>query len=82
MGDFTHPAYAAVFDAVEKAAAEGTYRTRDPGRQPSGCTGSPRPPSEEIRSLVAALAVEHRSPDRAALDGSWWPTPPSCSYSQ
>jgi DNA primase len=57
--DFTHPAYAAVFTAVEKAAAEGL---------PGAGTGSgsadwvhrisEASPSEEIRSLVAALAVE------------------------
>ena len=56
--DFTHPAYAAVFAAVEKAAAE-LGGANGGQRIPSGCTGSPRPArAEEIRSLVASLAVE------------------------
>jgi DNA primase len=55
--DFTHPAYAAVFAAVEKAAVElgGTTVTADTEwvhRVSEACD------SDEIRSLVASLAVE------------------------
>ena len=55
--DFTHPAYAAVFAAVEKAAVElgGARVTTDTEwvhRVSEACE------AEEIRSLVASLAVE------------------------
>ena len=57
VADFTHPAYAAVFAAVERAGAEGLPA--------NGATAadwvhriSEASPSEEVRSLVAALAVE------------------------
>jgi DNA primase len=57
--DFTHPAYAAVFTAVQQAGANGL-----PGAGP-GLTSadwvrriSEAGSSEEVRSLVAALAVE------------------------
>ena len=55
--DFTHPAYAAVFAAVEKAAVElgGTKVTPDTEwvhRVSEACE------ADEIRSLVASLAVE------------------------
>ena len=56
-GDFTHPAYAAVFAAVEKAGAElggvgVTANTEWVHRVSEACD------SDEIRSLVASLAVE------------------------
>ncbi|HSU37517.1 MAG TPA: DNA primase [Propionibacteriaceae bacterium] len=56
--DFTHPAYAVIFEAVEKAAANGA-----PGAgAPTGAEWvhriSEACPNEELRSLVAALAVE------------------------
>jgi DNA primase len=55
--DFTHPAYAAVFDAVEKAVVElgGTNVAADTEwvhRVTEACE------EDEIRSLVASLAVE------------------------
>jgi DNA primase len=55
--DFTHPAYAAVFAAVEKAGAElgglgVTANTEWVHRVSEACD------SDEIRSLVASLAVE------------------------
>ena len=55
--DFTHPAYAAVFAAVEKAGAElggvgVTSNTEWVHRVSEACD------SDEIRSLVASLAVE------------------------
>jgi DNA primase len=55
--DFTHPAYAAVFAAVEKAGAElggakVTANTEWVHRVSEACDG------DEIRSLVASLAVE------------------------
>ena len=55
--DFTHPAYAAVFAAVEKAAVElgGARVTADTEwvhRVSEACE------ADEIRSLVASLAVE------------------------
>jgi DNA primase len=50
VSDFTHPAYAAVFTAVEKAAAEDCPDWAHAVSQ--ACE------SEPIRSLVAALAVE------------------------
>jgi DNA primase len=59
VADFTHPAYAAIFAAVERAGAEGP-----PGTVPGATAGdwvhriSEASPSEEVRSLVAALAVE------------------------
>ena len=57
--DFTHPAYAAVFAAVEKAAADGVPGAGDAA---AACRlGAPDRRGrrvEEIRSLVAALAVE------------------------
>jgi len=57
VADFTHPAYAAVFTAVEKAAVElggagGTADTEWVHRVAEACE------ADEIRSLVAALAVE------------------------
>ena len=71
VADFTHPAYAAVFAAVEKASTEGTpldNPTSTPAdwvhRITEAC------PSEEIRSLVAALAVE-RPPSRSAIDSRY-----------
>jgi DNA primase len=57
--DFTHPAYAAVFTAVEQAGAQGL-----PGTGPGASSAdwvhriSEASPSEEVRSLIAALAVE------------------------
>ena len=56
-GDFTHPAYAAVFAAVEKAGAElggaqVTANTEWVHRVSAACE------ADEIRSLVASLAVE------------------------
>ena len=57
--DFTHPAYAAVFTAVEQAGANGL-----PGAAPGSSSAewvhriSEASSSEEVRSLVAALAVE------------------------
>jgi DNA primase len=56
-GDFTHPAYAAVFAAVEKAGAElggaqVTANTEWVHRVSEACE------ADEIRSLVASLAVE------------------------
>jgi DNA primase len=55
MDDFTHPAYAAVFTAVEKAAA-----TEAPADGPGEWvhTVSAACEADPIRSLVAALAVE------------------------
>jgi len=51
--DFTHPAYAAVFTAVEKAAAEeSTDSTEWVHAVSAACE------SDQIRSLIAALAVE------------------------
>jgi DNA primase len=55
--DFTHPAYAAVFTALEKAAVElgGARVTADTKwvhRVSEACE------ADEIRSLVASLAVE------------------------
>jgi DNA primase len=55
--DFTHPAYAAVFTAVEKASVElgGAGATADTAwvhRVSEACE------ADEIRSLVASLAVE------------------------
>jgi DNA primase len=55
--DFTHPAYAAVFAAVEKAGAElggvgVSANTEWVHRVSEACDG------DEIRSLVASLAVE------------------------
>ncbi len=57
--DFTHPAYAAVFAAVEQAAANGLSGT-GPGDSPADWVHriSEASSSEEVRSLVAALAVE------------------------
>ena len=59
VGDFTHPAYAAVFAAVEKASTDGTpldNPTSTPGdwvhRITEACA------HDEVRPLVAALAVE------------------------
>jgi DNA primase len=57
VADFTHPAYAAVFTAVEKAAVElggagGNADTEWVHRVAEACE------ADEIRSLVAALAVE------------------------
>ena len=55
--DFTHPAYAAVFAAVEKAAVElgGAKVTADTEWVHRVSEGSD---ADEIRSLVASLAVE------------------------
>ena len=55
--DFTHPAYAAVFAAVEKAAVElgGAKVTADTEWVHQVSEGSE---ADEIRSLVASLAVE------------------------
>jgi DNA primase len=52
--DFTHPAYAAVFAAVEKAGTDGSHPTGAEWvhRISEAC------PNDEVRSLVAALAVE------------------------
>ena len=55
--DFTHPAYAAVFAAVEKAGAELGGARRD-GRHRVGASGLGGLRGDEIRSLVASLAVE------------------------
>jgi DNA primase len=57
--DFTHPAYAAVFTAVEQAGANGLPGT-GPGDSPADWVHriSEASSSEEVRSLVAALAVE------------------------
>jgi DNA primase len=57
--DFTHPAYAAVFAAVEQAAPNGLSGT-GPGDSPADWVHriSEASSSEEVRSLVAALAVE------------------------
>ena len=59
VADFTHPAYAAVFAAVEKASTEGTPLDT-PTSTPADWVHriSEASPSEEVRSLVAALAVE------------------------
>jgi DNA primase len=60
VADFTHPAYAAVFAAVERAGAEGLPSGTGSGTTPSDWVHriSVASPSEEVRSLVAALAVE------------------------
>ncbi len=50
--DFTHPAYAAVFTAVEKAAAAEAADSEWVHAVSAACESDP------IRSLVAALAVE------------------------
>ncbi len=58
VADFTHPAYAAVFTAVERAAADGiptgagARSTEWVHRVSQAC------PGETLRGLVAALAVE------------------------
>ncbi len=55
MDDFTHPAYAAVFTSIEKAAA--TEAPADgPGEWVHAVSAASE--SDPIRSLVAALAVE------------------------
>ncbi len=59
LADFTHPAYAAVFGAVVQAGAAGL-----PGGGPGSSSAdwvhriSEASPSDEVRSLIAALAVE------------------------
>jgi DNA primase len=57
--DFTHPAYAAVFTAVAQAGANG-LPDAGPGSSSADWVHriSEASPSEEVRSLVAALAVE------------------------
>jgi DNA primase len=59
VADFTHPAYAAVFAAVEKASTEGTPLD-NPTSTPADWVHqiTEASPSPEVRSLVAALAVE------------------------
>ncbi|HLL62006.1 MAG TPA: DNA primase [Propionibacteriaceae bacterium] len=59
VADFTHPAYAAVFAAVEKASSEGTPLD-NPTSTPADWVHqiTEASPSPEVRSLVAALAVE------------------------
>jgi DNA primase len=69
--DFTHPAYGAVFAAVEKASTEGTpldNPTSTPAEWVHQITEAS--PSPEVRSLVAALAVE-RPPSRGAIDSRY-----------
>jgi DNA primase len=58
VGDFTHPAYAAVFSAVEKAAAEGVPGPGDSAAHADWVRRVTDSGVEEIRSLVAGLAVE------------------------
>ena len=50
--DFTHPAYAAVFTAVEKAAAEGDAAADWVHRMTAAAE------HEQLRSLIVSLAVE------------------------
>ena len=59
IGDFTHPAYAAVFAAIARAGAAGTPMT-DPTSTPGDWVHrvTEAGVSEQVRSLVAALAVE------------------------
>jgi DNA primase len=56
--DFTHPAYAAVFTAVEKAAADGIPGPGDAAAHAEWVRRVADAGVEEIRSLVAGLAVE------------------------
>ena len=56
--DFTHPAYAAVFSAVEKAAADGVPGPGDPAAHADWVRRVADAGVEETRSLVAGLAVE------------------------
>jgi DNA primase len=65
--DFTHPAYAAVFSAVEKAAAEGMPGVGDPGEKAEWVRRIADAGVEEIHSLVAGLAVELPH-DRGAIE--------------
>ena len=59
VADFTHPAYAALFTAVEKAAVEhGTLVQRQSTAADWVHRVSEATEGEAIRSLVAALAVE------------------------
>jgi DNA primase len=60
VADFTHPAYAAVFAAVERAGAEGFPSGNGLGTTAADWVHriSEASPTDEIRSLVAALAVE------------------------
>ena len=52
VGDFTHPAYAAVFTAAEKAAAEGDAAGDWVHRMTAAAE------HEQLRSLIVSLAVE------------------------
>ena len=56
--DFTHPAYAAVFAAVEKAATDGVPGPGDPAAHADWVRRVADAGVEETRSLVAGLAVE------------------------
>ena len=71
VADFTHPAYAAVFAAVEKASAEGTpldNPTSTPADWVHRITEASA--SAEVRSLVAALAIE-RPPFHRPVDSPY-----------
>jgi DNA primase len=59
VADFTHPAYAALFTAVEKATAEnGTHVQQQSAAADWVHRVSEAADGDAIRSLVAALAVE------------------------
>ena len=58
VSDFTHPAYAAVFAAVEKASTDGTPLDNPTSTPSDWVHRITEASAEEVRPLVAALAVE------------------------